>query len=69
MPHSPQVGEGAYGKVMKCRVRGSDPETWVAVKEFKIEVSHREEGAERVISGRGISPSIRRGLKAGGRGW
>ncbi len=35
----PQVGEGAYGKVMKCRVRGADPEQWVAVKEFKIEVS------------------------------
>ncbi|GFH27189.1 protein kinase domain-containing protein [Haematococcus lacustris] len=31
------VGEGAYGKVMKCRVRGSSPEQWVAVKEFKIE--------------------------------
>ncbi len=30
------VGEGAYGMVMKCRVRGSNPERWVAVKEFKI---------------------------------
>lgn len=32
------VGEGAYGLVMKCRVRGSDPERFVACKEFKIEV-------------------------------
>jgi tRNA A-37 threonylcarbamoyl transferase component Bud32 len=29
------VGEGAYGLVMKCKMRGSD--TYVAIKEFKIE--------------------------------
>lgn len=33
------VGEGAYGLVMKCKVHGSDPPRFVAVKEFKISVS------------------------------
>jgi hypothetical protein len=33
------VGEGAYGRVMRCRLRGADPERFVAVKEFKITVS------------------------------
>ncbi len=31
------VGEGAYGMVMKCKVRGTEPVQWVAIKEFKIE--------------------------------
>ncbi|KXZ56384.1 hypothetical protein GPECTOR_1g340 [Gonium pectorale] len=31
------VGEGAYGMVMKCKVRGTEPPTWVAIKEFKID--------------------------------
>lgn len=30
------VGEGAYGLVMKCRVR-EDPSSFVAIKEFKLE--------------------------------
>jgi len=33
------VGEGAYGLVMKCKVHGSDPTVYVAVKEFKTSVS------------------------------
>ncbi|GIL72630.1 hypothetical protein Vretimale_4376 [Volvox reticuliferus] len=31
------VGEGAYGMVMKCKVRGTEPVQWVAIKEFKID--------------------------------
>lgn len=31
------VGEGAYGMVMKCKVRGTEPIHWVAIKEFKID--------------------------------
>ncbi|GFR41400.1 hypothetical protein Agub_g2079 [Astrephomene gubernaculifera] len=31
------VGEGAYGMVMKCKIRGTDPVQWVAIKEFKID--------------------------------
>ena len=33
------VGEGAYGLVMKCKVHGSEPPVYVAVKEFKTTVS------------------------------
>ena len=33
------VGEGAYGMVMKCKVRATEPPQWVAIKEFKIEDS------------------------------
>ncbi|EFJ47197.1 hypothetical protein VOLCADRAFT_120976 [Volvox carteri f. nagariensis] len=28
---------GAYGMVMKCKVRGTEPVQWVAIKEFKID--------------------------------
>ena len=51
------VGEGAYGMVSKCRVRGAgNTKAVVAIKEFKVEVS--EKGG-----------TVRGGQRGGPGGW